>query len=100
MPVTAPVKIRALLKPVRDVAQIQYYLGADQTSDLMRGYLVEPMTLPAGLRPPTEGRAEIEVAIGVVAKGTFKILPLVQSPYLIGAGIDLVNKIQGVFKRD
>lgn len=99
-PVTAPVSIRALLKPVRDVAQIQYYLGADQTSELMRGYLVEPMSLPAGLHLPADGVAEIEIAIGVVAKGSFKMLPCTASPYLVGAGIDLVNRIQGVFKRN
>lgn len=88
---------RAMLSPVKDTAQVNYYVGDDDVSELMSGYLVEPTLFPDTIASPTEGIAEVKTQVGVIKTGTFKLLPMSQSPYLMGVNIDFLTKIQGVF---
>lgn len=94
---TAPVEIKAMLRPVRDAAQINYYVGDDETAELMTGYVTEPLP-PPSLHPPVEGKAMVKTAVGVIRNGSFKLLPNSQSPYLVGLKIDTLTKILGVFR--
>jgi len=96
---TLPQTFTAMLSPVRDTAEINYYLGDDDISELLRGYLVNPLSFPTGLTAPIEGGAVVQVAIGVPKTGSFKLLPKVQSPYLVGLGISFLTSIYGVFRR-
>lgn len=96
---TSPLQFTAMLKPVKDAAEVSFYVGDDDVSELMKGYLVEPLVFPPNLTAPIEGKAEVKTAIGVSKSGTFKLLPLTQSPYLTGLGIDFLTKITGVFRR-
>lgn len=92
------VEIRAMLKPVRNAAEVAYYLGDDQTAELMSGYLTNPLQLPTNLHPPAEGRATITTAVGKTETGTFELQPLSSSPYLTGLKINFLTKIIGVFR--
>lgn len=94
-----PVEVRAMLRPSKNLVQINYYVGEDQTSELLTGYLTEPLTMPRYLHPPADGEAEIKTAIGITRKGTFKMLPNTQSPYIMGTDIPFLTKILGIFKR-
>lgn len=110
---TTPVQLLVMLSPVRDAATVNQYVGDDQTSELMSGYLVSPLSMPENLTPPIEGTAEITTAIGgarhtlpdgtsgrmagVNKTGTFKLLPLTQSPYLVGLKIEFLTKVFGTF---
>ncbi len=94
-----PVEVRAMLKPSKNAVQINYYVGDDQTLELLTGYLTEPLTMPRYLHPPVDGEAEIKTAIGITRKGTFKLLPNTQSPYIMGVDIPFLTKITGVFRR-
>lgn len=95
---TSPLQFTAMLKPVKDAAEVSFYVGDDDVSELMKGYLVEPLVFPATLTAPIEGKAEVKTAIGVTKSGTFKLLPLTQSPYLTGLSIEFLTKVTGVFK--
>lgn len=96
---TSPLSFTAMLKPVKDTAEINYYVGDDDVSELLKGYLIEPLIFAPSLTAPIEGSAQIQTAIGTTKTGTFKLLPLTQSPYLTGLGIEFLTKIQGVFRR-
>lgn len=97
--VTTPLEFAAMLSPVRDTAEVNFYVGDDDVSELMKGYLVEPLSFPATLTAPIEGIAQVKTAIGITKTGTFKLLPVTQSPYLTGLKIEFLNKIRGVFRR-
>lgn len=96
---TGPVEIKAMLKPVRDAAEVNYYVGDDATAELMSGYLVDPTSLPDNLHPPVEGKAEVITALGRTESGDFKLMPRSQSPYIQGVGIGFLNKVYGIFRR-
>lgn len=96
---TAEVEIRAMLKPVKDAAEVQYYIGDDNTAELMSGYLTNPLRLPPNLHAPIEGRATIKTALGKTEVGTFELKPNSQSPYVMGVKMNFIHKIIGVFRR-
>lgn len=96
---TSPKLFKAMLSPVRDTGEVNFYIGDDDVSELMKGYLVEPLSFPATLTAPIEGGATVETIIGTFKTGTFKLLPRSQSPYLTGLKIDFLTSIFGVFKR-
>ena len=96
---TSLIVVKAMLKPVRDMAELNYYIGDDDSAELMSGYLTEPTSLPASLKPPTEGAIVITTALGRSESGTFKLMPRSQSPILAGVGIDYLNKVIGILRR-
>ena len=96
---TSLIVVKAMLKPVRDMAELNYYIGDDDSAELMSGYLTEPTSLPASLKPPTEGAIVITTALGRSESGTFKLMPRSQSPILAGVGIDYLNKVVGILRR-
>ncbi|MBD2489031.1 hypothetical protein [Aulosira sp. FACHB-615] len=107
IPLTIPVIIKALLKQTTDTSaveryarEIQQFAGADGYASLLEGYLVAPVTYPKGVEFLMEADAEIIVAVGKPEKGRFKLLPITQSPYLVGAGVDIVTPIKGIFRRN
>jgi hypothetical protein len=98
--------IKAILKPTTDTStvnryanEIQQFAGADGHAVLLEGYLVEPQVYPQGVEFLMEADIEITVVIGKPETGRFKLLPIVQSPYVVAMGIDAITPIRGVFRR-
>lgn len=103
---TKPQIIKAVLKPTTNTSavnqyasEIQQFAGADGHAALLEGYLVEPQIYPQGIEFLMEADIEIEVAIGKREAGKFKLLPVVQSPYVVAMGIDAITPIRGIFRR-
>jgi hypothetical protein len=99
--------VKAVLKPTTDTStvnryanEIQQFAGADGHAVLLEGYLVEPQVYPQGVEFLMEADIEIAVAIGKPETGRFKLLPVVQSPYVVAMGIDAITPIRGVFRRN
>jgi hypothetical protein len=99
--------IKALLKQDNDPSSVNTYAkemqqlaGADGFAVLLKGYLVEPTTYPNSIKFLSECDAEVTFGIGKVEKGRFKLLPEVQSPFLVSANIDIVTKIRGIFRKN
>jgi hypothetical protein len=99
--------IKAVLKPTTDTStvnryanEIQQFTGADGHAALLEGYLVEPQVYPQGIEFLMEADIEINVAINKPETGRFKLLPVVQSPYVVAMGIDAITPIRGVFRRN
>jgi hypothetical protein len=99
--------IKALLKPTTDYStvsryadEIQQFAGADGHAVLLEGYLVEPQVYPQGVDFLMEADIEINVVINKPETGRFKLLPVVQSPYVVAMGIDAITPIRGIFRRN
>jgi hypothetical protein len=99
--------IKAVLKPSTDTStvnryanEIQQFAGADGHAVLLEGYLVEPQIYPQGIEFLAEADIEIMVAIRKPETGRFKLLPVVQSPYVVAMGIDAITPIRGIFRRN
>lgn len=103
---TIDVVIKAVLKPasyssVNTYAQeIQQFAGADGHAMLLEGRLVNPTTYPPNLKFLSEGDAEIQLVVGMLETGRFKLLPVLQSPYVVAMGIDSITPIRGIFRRN
>ena len=102
-----PFTIKAVLKPTTDygtvsryASEIQQFAGADGDAVLLEGYLVEPQVYPQGVEFLAEADIEITVAINKPETGRFKLLPVVQSPYIVAMGIDAITPIRGIFRRN
>ncbi|MBN3875199.1 hypothetical protein [Nostoc sp. JL23] len=102
-----PLTIIAVLKPTTDYStvnryanEIQQFAGADGRAVLLEGYLVEPQVYPLGIEFLMEANIEINVAIDKPETGRFKLLPIVQSPYVVAMAIDAITPIRGVFRRN
>ena len=100
---TKEVKIIALLKESKSSSskyaeEILNFAGVDGYVYLLEGYLVEPTTYPKELQFMMEGEAEITVSTNMPKNGRFKLLPVVQSPYSVATGIDIVTPIKGLFR--
>lgn len=98
-------KIEALLKESKskgDLAKyaqdIEAFAGADSYAFLLEGYLVDPMVYPPELEFLTEADATVALVSGLPKQGKFKLLPLIESPYLIATGINLTTPIKGIFR--
>lgn len=100
---TTSVTLRALLNPTRPTSaeqvEINNYAGADGQATMMAGYLIDPSDLPLSLATPCEGTAKILIASSNIVQGKFKLLPIIQSPYIIGLKISQLTKIRGFFKQ-
>lgn len=104
---TKPEIIKAVLKPTTDYStvscyadEIQQFAGADGHAVLLEGYLVKPQVYPQGIEFLMEADIEITVAIGKPETGRFKLLPVVQSPYVVAMAIDAITPIRGIFRRN
>ena len=71
--------------------------GIGSTSINFKGYLVNPPHLPRNLAVPAMGTATIRFAPNNYQTGTFKLLPLVQDPYVVATGINIITEIKGKF---
>lgn len=101
-----PLTITAVLKPTTDYStvsryadEIQQFAGADGHAVLLEGYLVDPTVYPQGIEFLMEADIQITVVIGKAETGRFKLLPVVQSPYVTAMGIDAITPIRGIFRR-
>lgn len=99
--------IKAVLKPVMSYSTVQTYAkeiqefaGADGHAVLMEGYLVSPQVYPEGVSFLMEADAVIGTSLDKSETGRFKLLPIVQSPYVVAMGIDLITPIRGIFRRN
>jgi hypothetical protein len=102
-----PQIIKAVLKPTTDTStvsryanEIQQFAGADGHAVLLEGHLVEPQTYPQGVEFLMEADIEIQIAIGKKEGGRFKLLPVVQSPYVVAMGINAITPIRGIWRRN
>jgi hypothetical protein len=100
---TKSLTITALLKQSKSfngqyAQEIQNFAGADGYVFLLEGYLVDPMVYPEEIQFMMEGEAEIELSINMPKNGIFKLLTVIQSPFLTAASIDLVTPIKGLFR--
>ena len=107
IPNTRPVEILALLKVtqsqstlLRYANEIEQFAGADGYADVLEGYLVDPTTYPDGVEFLAVGDISIKMLINRVETGKFKLLPVLQSPYFVATGIDLITPILGIFRRN
>lgn len=98
-------KIEALLKQSKDkgdlakyAKDIEAFAGADSYAFLLEGYLVEPMVYPSELEFLTEADAAVTLIAGLPKLGKFKLLPVIDSPYLVTSGINLTTPIKGIFR--
>ncbi len=98
--------IKAVLKPASYstvqtyTKEIQEFAGADGHAVLMEGYLVSPQVYPEGVSFLMEADATIGTSLEKLEAGRFKLLPIVQSPYVVAMGIDLITPIRGIFRRN
>ncbi|MFB2768579.1 hypothetical protein ACE1AT_04710 [Pelatocladus sp. BLCC-F211] len=106
IPSTTTEIIKAVLKPATDAStveryakEIQQFAGADGYATLLEGYLVEPKTYPQSVEFLMESDIVLSTSLGKTDEGRFKLLPVVQSPYVVAMGIDLITPIKGVFRR-
>lgn len=102
-----PLIIKAVLKPTTDYStvtryanEIQQFAGADGHAVLLEGYFVEPQVYPQGIEFLMEADIEITVVIGKPETGRFKLLPVVQSPYVLAMGIDAITPIRGIWRKN
>lgn len=100
---TKEVTIVALLKESKGSSskytdEIQNFAGVDGYVFLLEGYLIEPTNYPEEIQFMMEGEAQITLSINMPRKGKFKLLPVIQSPYLVAASVDLVTPIKGLFR--
>jgi hypothetical protein len=102
---TKDLVIKALLKEAKNPGtisrysdEIQKFGGVDGYVFFLEGYLVEPLTYPKEVQFMMECDAEIELSLGSIKSGRFKLLPLIQSPYLIGAEVNIVTPVKGLFR--
>ncbi len=107
VPNTQDLTIFALLKESvgatsRYSEEVQKFAGVDGFASLLEGYLVEPKTYPPSLHFLQEGEAKIKGAIASLGDkevtGRFKLLPVVQSPYVVALKVDLITPIKGIFR--
>lgn len=91
-------QLTALLQPSSN-PKITYQAGSDKNAQAMSGYLVEPQTLPDTVKLPAVAAVSITTGIGREEKGNFEILPTVQDPFLVAQGVEIVTRIEGVFRR-
>jgi hypothetical protein len=108
---TRLVTIKALLKPTIDTSSVSRYAkeiaqfaGADSYAFLLEGYLVEPEVYPSEIRFLMEADIILKDVIsttGIHAEtGRFKLLPVIQSPFLIASQITSVTPIKGIFRKN
>jgi len=104
---TVPLIITAVLKPSINSSEVQTYaqeidqfVGADASAALFDGYLVDPLVYPSGLKFLSEADASIIVSGGFTQEGRFKLLPVVQSPFVVAIGIQIITPIRGIFRRN
>lgn len=78
--------------------EIQQFAGADGRARLLEGYLVDPLTYPDGVKFLAEADIVIATSLGVEETGRFKLLPILQSPYVVASNIGFITPIKGIIR--
>jgi len=94
---TTATTVKAILNPSK--ADPKYYEGADESWEVLEGYWVDPLTPPAGIVPGMVGTATVTTSIGLAVSGSFRLLPITQDPFVIGANVTIISPIKGLFRR-
>lgn len=95
VPSSSEVTVLALLRP--GTPGVSNQSGIDEVTEEMSGYLVEPLELPAGIDYLSEpAEAEIKTSKSGVLKGSFKLLPVTQNPFVLSAGVEGLFEIRGL----
>ena len=89
--------IKALLQPAKQPT-IERWGGVDASISLFEGFLVDPLELPFQIRPPCTGQGTIVIATNRKEKGDIELLPTIQNPYVVAAGVKEVTRIVVLFK--
>lgn len=105
IPNTTDLTFKALLESVTSNSQsierlavdIKTYVGGDVATELLAGYLVEPLQFPNSVKLPVNAEVALTM-FGKETKGSLYILPVIESPWLSYTKIDYLNRIVGVFK--
>lgn len=97
VPSQQELSIKALLQPAKQPT-IERWGGADGSIALFEGFLVNPLELPIEIRPPCTGQGTIIVATNRKEKGDIELLPIVQNPYVVAAGVKEVTRIVVSFR--
>lgn len=100
IPKPESVKVTALLEPSQKTAsnKVIEQVGANRAVELLEGYLVNPLELPVGIVPGMKANATLTVSKSVKRQGKVMLLPpVVNDPYAVGAGIDVINQITVAF---
>ncbi len=93
---TQKLLVKALLREGKiDARKME---GVDKFSEAKVGYLVEPTEMPSSISSGAIARARIKNAIGRDKVGTFELFLDDQNPFLIGANIQGLTKISGIFR--
>lgn len=93
--VTTQVTLLAQLKAVGGRGGEQQDLGMDRAAVRLKGRCTNPVQIPATVRAGMVGTCTVQTAAGTL-EGTFRVLPVVQSPYTQVAAV-LGEVIEGEF---
>ena len=97
VPVSTTVVYKALLRP--DLRKnLEPLPGLDQDQLLLRGWLVDPLTLPDGVGAGTVVTCALTEAPGTTTTGEFTILNVLQNPFVMGVGINFLSGVRGIFR--
>jgi hypothetical protein len=105
---TKVIEILAVLKLAADSSsvsrfshhaqELQNLKGSDGQAFLLEGFLVKPQIYPPEIHFLMEGEAFIKNVLPEVDSGRFKLLPVIQSPYLLASGVNLTTPIKGILR--
>lgn len=88
-----PFKVLALLEPkARETRETR---GSDDAVRNFEGYLVNPLSLPDSIIPGMVATIELKETKTRIIRGIFTLKPTTADPYVVGAGVELINPIAG-----
>ena len=95
--VTKALVVTALLEPKS--SDVRETRGSDGEARSLKGYLVSPLSLPDSIIPGMVATIEMKETTTRKIRGTFTLKPSAADPYVIGAGVDLINPIEGEMRQ-
>lgn len=87
------IKVIALLEPV--ASDTRETRGSDDAARNFKGYLVNPLSLPDPIMPGMTAMITLKETKTRTIQGTFTLKPTTADPYVVGAGVELINPIAG-----
>lgn len=73
--------------------------GSTGEERLLKGYLVNPLSLPDSIIPGMIGAIVLSETTTRKLRGTFTLKPSSADPYVIGSGVNLINPIAGEMRQ-
>ncbi|AUB36140.1 hypothetical protein COO91_02041 [Nostoc flagelliforme CCNUN1] len=95
VPTTSEIVVLALLRFGK--SEVKHESGVDEVTEEVSGYVVDPIELPQEIDDLSEpAQAEIKKSKSLVLNAQFKLLPQIQNPFVLSAGVEGLSKIRGV----